>query len=639
MNSQRIKVTSLFLIFIFIFGVKEIFAQEICLSNDDSKKDPKICFFALNGPEESEGLSNDDSKKKNHSCSRCLDDQGKKVNCEDGSVMIKEFYACQRDKEVDIGKGGNVSKAFEEMTKERCDGLVISGHHVGYYTGEKTHQENPSNSEVRERTANQDTISLDFLENLSCLKEKDSSNCQEWFSNIKYVHLHGSYTAGRTIKSGETFDQMVASKIKEYSSENWLPEDAKYLNQEYASTVDQRNPLTSRYLRMFPEALVFGWSGTARKIDQGSPEDVLEHIKIVGKIAIDQAGGSGGQSNDTEKFKSFLDWLGDDSMDPLCDQSTWEDNKGSLRGNRLFDNDLRNKKEKELGCQLSEAVREKDTKKIKDALSKICNSESCETNLLQQNINRIFSILSEDTPLSSAEQNKILESLKNNEALKGAFGNILSNPGESIVQYANHLYLYKKIFNESEKTVEFERNLIKGINERYLHGKGLDPSSKVYNKMLTELIWKNNLGQDFMKSLLGRPSSAQIEKDGELMQKLAFSLSSSPREGLLVLAATSPNSAEEDIPAIREERKKDGDFSWEWVGLQLKNNKYKNLNKLANDMSDDEFSDLSEEIFYQAQELCIENPFDQLKVSADETSKARILQERKDTFKPDKRCS
>ena len=133
----------------------------------------------------------------------------KREECPKGNnaPVVKEFYACASD-----GVGGNVSRAFEEMTKQRCDGLVISGHHLGYYTGKKTKQD--------DRKAGSETLDLKFLEELSCAKEGSEYDCRKWFSKIKYVHLHGSYTAGRTIDPG-SFDQMVLDKMKSSKDSNW----------------------------------------------------------------------------------------------------------------------------------------------------------------------------------------------------------------------------------------------------------------------------------------------------------------------------------------------------------------------------------------------------------------------------------
>ena len=491
--------------------------NNLCIVDD--KASPQTCFFALNGPDESQNINNQERRipvqeEKDGFCFHCLNEEGISISCQSSSekTAIKEFYAC---------KGGSVSEAFEKMTKERCNGLVISGHHVGYYTGTKTKQ-------LGHREAGQETLELNFLENLSCLKEEGSSNCQEWFSKIKYVHLHGSNTAELNIKPGN-YDQTIRNKMRKYPSDTkWETYKARHINREYASTLDESNPLTSRYLRMFPQALVFGWSGQARTIEQGSPQEILNHMKAVGKIARTK-----GVSSENNNLNAFLDWLSEDhNGGDFCTENSWAENRGDdLLKNKLFsyEGDKNLSTERQLGCDLSNALRQGSVDNIKKVLKKITatcatkeNKINCQNRLLSQNISRVISLFNKDSNLTQTEQKSIAQSVL--DLFKDYDMNDVS-----IVRDADQIVLYKKLFILSsskpsheelvndEKLIKYEEKLIERINNEYSK-LGDTKVDLVYKRMLAELITKNFIG----KTLANTKDSPL----GEFIQKLKDEASS-----------------------------------------------------------------------------------------------------------------
>ena len=463
--------------------------NNLCVVNENAK--PQMCFFALNGPDESKAISNDTPESissEDGLCFHCLDEAGKRISCKTSSkeITIKEFYAC---------KGGSVSKAFEKMTKQRCDGLVISGHHVGYYTGKQTQQ-------TGTRDKGRETLELDFLENLSCLREEGASNCQEWFSKINYLHLHGSNTAGLKIEP-KNYDKAIQNKMKKYPSKDkdkqnpWKTGEVRHINREFASTLDESNPLTSRYGRMFPQALIFGWSGQAKTIEQGSPQEILNHMKVVGKIARDK-----GVSNHKDNLVAFLDWLPGDKKEDVCTEKNWIENRGEgLLNNKLFsyEDDKNLSKERELGCDLSNALRQENIKKIEEALKKIIKNcegqeQSCRHRLLNQNISRMISLFNKGSNLNEEDQ----------KSIAGLVLNLFKDydtKSVSIVRDADHIVLYTKLLklikpnaDQKDKLAEYELALIKRINSIY-NSLGKDDTDQVYKEMLAELIWNNNIGQ------------------------------------------------------------------------------------------------------------------------------------------------
>ena len=597
---QFIKTSLIFSIAVFCFWAEFSQAKKVCPVNNSSQ--PQVCFFALNGPEESEFIK---AQKggfitiREGLCSYCLNHKGKMSSCEVRGTLVREFYSCPSKDEKG---GGNVSRAFEEMTKQRCDGLVISGHHLGYYTGGKTKQDD-------NRKAGSETLDLKFLEELSCAKEGSEYDCRKWFSNIKYMHLHGSYTAGRDIESGN-FDQAVLGKMKEYSNSNWTVKSANYFNREYASTVSQQNPLQSRYLRMFPKSLVFGWSAQAETIKQGSAQQIIDHMKKLGSFL----------KEEPDQLKSFLSWLGDTNeqsiIDDICD--LWD---GS-NSNEVFRYDENNKKlkESEIGCQLSEAIRNKNKEKIKEPLENIlqdCKRRNSSCRLLKQNINRIFAINSDYPEVLNSMGKK-----QKNTLLKG-LNFILDDKNSGFVNKANALYLYKQL-GSYENLKEREREFFEDIDSFY---STLEPSkeSRVYKEMLAELIWKNNLGQTLEKEnkYLVTGLIEKFEEDGFRDQ------------ALLIEAATLSDqllSADQLVEGDKKNNPDRSNLMGRWLGLQIQNQRHKNLG-LSEDLSLDNYERLSYRIIQSGVSVCHEsNPFNDSIRPKESPEKAAIFDQMKESY-------
>ena len=556
-------------------------SKDLCpVPSENTPQQSQVCFFALNGPDESKAVKKEYIQQNGSVCSYCLNSEGKAEKCPKDTKVVKEFYACSKD-----GAGGNVSRAFEEMTKERCDGLVISGHHLGYYTGGKTKQDG-------DREAGSETLDLSFLEELSCFKEGDGNNCREWFSNIKYVHLHGSYTAGRDIESG-TFDHKVLKKMKDYSDSHWRVADVRYLNREYASTVSQHNPLQSRYLRMFPESLVFGWTGHAPTIGQGSPQQIVNHMKTLGSIL---------EPDTDNKMNSFVNQLSDlnepEARDEACNR--WSNSKNIAF---LYDGngeDQKKREESAVGCHLSEAIRNKNKSAMKDSLASILGEgckDSSPCRLLQQNMNRIFAI-NKDHP-------EIFNSIDKNHQgiLLNGLEDILSDADSGFVNKANALYLYKQL--GGAKLADKEKEFFTSINDFYADKLGYSKEDRVYKEMLAELIWKNNLGQTLSDDSTGGGK--------ELINKLITQFDNDDLEdqALLIEAATLSEPTEEGQEIINSLVNKDEItyLDLDYIGLQIQNKRYKNFHFLNNDKIDQKtYGDIVSRIVDVSLKKCIKNP-------------------------------
>jgi hypothetical protein len=57
------------------------------------------------------------------------------------------------------------------------------------------------------------------------------------------------------------------------------------LSFEFSTTLDQDNPLASRYLRVFPEANVFGWTKSSPGEKSGSERSLLYHMAHMARIS------------------------------------------------------------------------------------------------------------------------------------------------------------------------------------------------------------------------------------------------------------------------------------------------------------------------------------------------------------------
>jgi hypothetical protein len=168
--------------------------------------------------------------------------------------------------------GMDPTVSFKKMVEsgQKCDGLVLSGHHTGAFGGSRTpHAKLP----------------LEFLENLSC-----DARYADWFLNVKALWLQGC----RTLASGadervEPTAPQTAHAVTETADahtfrvggvlhEDHLSQSFRDLNIEYTATLDQDNPLSSRYMRVFPGATVFGWTKSAPSASEHSEYSIPYHL-------------------------------------------------------------------------------------------------------------------------------------------------------------------------------------------------------------------------------------------------------------------------------------------------------------------------------------------------------------------------
>lgn len=153
-------------------------------------------------------------------------------------ILIQEFQEEKSDP----------AQSFQKLVDSgvKCDGLVISGHHTGSFGGKR---------------GNGGHLDLSFLESLSCLPKN-----AQWFSKVRALWLQGCRTLG--VGQGEHLETEAnadfhTDRVGAVRVEDNLQQSLAQLNMEFSATLDDHNPLSSRFLRIFPRATVFGWTKTA----------------------------------------------------------------------------------------------------------------------------------------------------------------------------------------------------------------------------------------------------------------------------------------------------------------------------------------------------------------------------------------
>lgn len=231
----------------FFLILLQLFHWGISYGYDGEKKPATICFFALNNEDEFTALKNFTDK----------------IQSKDNpQVQIIPIHS----------KGADPRESFRKMVEDvnnnkmKCDGLVISGHHTGAYAG------NLANG----------SLDLGFIEELSC--DKNS----KFFSNLKSVWLNGCRTLGDRIvtqSNGQDVSRRAQDSTLAVAAQNQasgLQTSMAILDGQYSEVLDKDNPISDRYLRIFPRASVLGWDGTAPS--ELGKSSILFHIAQLAMI-------------------------------------------------------------------------------------------------------------------------------------------------------------------------------------------------------------------------------------------------------------------------------------------------------------------------------------------------------------------
>tara|TARA_R110002072_G_scaffold64203_5_gene159714 strand:+ start:46074 stop:48803 length:2730 start_codon:yes stop_codon:yes gene_type:complete len=219
------------------------------VTNIVAKDSYHICYFSLNNEKEF----------------KVMDEFTEKLNkLSPRKITVKEY----------LSEGGEPNKSFIKMIEsgEQCDGLVISGHHTGSFGGARA----------------SGSLGIDFLESLRCKPEY-----QEWFEKIQALWLQGCRTLGVNISADDTNAQDVNAdahmfRVGAVLEEDHLDQSFADLGIEFSATLDQDNPLSSRYLKLFPRSSVFGWTKTAPGEKWNSEYSIPYHMAHISRLTDDR---------------------------------------------------------------------------------------------------------------------------------------------------------------------------------------------------------------------------------------------------------------------------------------------------------------------------------------------------------------
>jgi len=148
---------------------------------------------------------------------------------------------------------------------ERCDGFVISGHHTGSFGGRRAGGK----------------VSISDIEELSCKKE-----LMPWFAGVRALWLQGCRTIGagnvttcappttQLQSADEEYDRLAAHDLNADGFNISIPD----MNADYTAVTSSKNPYGGRWVRAFPHANVYGWTGTAPGDKAQSQLSIPHHI-------------------------------------------------------------------------------------------------------------------------------------------------------------------------------------------------------------------------------------------------------------------------------------------------------------------------------------------------------------------------
>jgi hypothetical protein len=464
------------------------------------------------------------------------------------SIEVKEF----------MPNGSKPEEAFRKMVQSgvRCDGLIISGHHTGAYGGHRANGK----------------LSMDFMESLSC----DPKNA-EFFENLHAAWLQGCRTLG--VGEIEANDEQAdadfhTNRVGQVVDADGLDQNFAELNMEFSNTLDQDNPLASRYLRLFPNAKLFGWTRSAPGEKSKSYMSLLYHMAQMAKRldAEDQfpKEGPAAKNMSPESAAKFANAM----LLTLTHFSAEEKGCESLavdswlaHGNvgkptkYYFDNpdlkaysslsstgDSTLLEAKSLDCMLKKAAREKDASAMENLLDGI----SQRPEFLRYSFNTLVDLRASLANAKDEASKKvaavILDRMKSNKKVLEFTKGKLSSRQVGFTRKIDYYKFYNLLTGEKLPEVEAEITS-RGIDELSRPLPALDPNAAhparsrnlaaSYRATVIQAIVKNKLaGPTFYEDLLAKKPEADVLKSMALQ---VFNYTPSNRVKRLVDISRSPN--------------------------------------------------------------------------------------------------
>lgn len=225
-------LAALFLLLLTVIN-NESMALEKSIYADKGPNEFLLCHFSMNNRDEvlmSENFFNNVNKFSQE------------------KVVVREFAV----------EGEDATKSFRKMIEANvpCDGLVISGHHLGNFYGD----------------AVEGFLRIDDLEAATC-----DNKTKNWFANIKALWLQGCRTLGEDESTGMRANDHV-NRLSSLIDEDNLETNQSEVSYLMSKVFDLDNHLASRFLRAFPKASVFGWTSIAPGMKAQSQRSIPYHI-------------------------------------------------------------------------------------------------------------------------------------------------------------------------------------------------------------------------------------------------------------------------------------------------------------------------------------------------------------------------
>jgi len=491
----------------------------------------QICFFSLN--EEKEFHVTKDFMTKLNKVSPTL-------------IVVKEF----------MSQGDKPNQAFKKMMDSgtKCDGLVISGHHVATYGGKRA----------------KGRLDLNYLETLAC-----DPKYSEWFRNISATWLQGCRTlgVGEIAQDNESVDaDHHTNRVGRVLEEDNLDHNFAELNMEFSSTLDQDNPLASRYLRVFPEAKIFGWTKSAPGTKSHSWNSILYHMAQTSRhLSADNSFPSESPQSSEISAKSAVDYANAVLLTLKkfsVDQKRCEDFaiQGWLSHGNVgyptkfrFDNpdlraysslannsDGRLEEAKEIDCALKAAVKNEDQALLSRTLDRILSDPQ----LFRYSFNTIVDLRKQLAGKSDAAANIILHKMQNHPGTQIFLESKIRSPQVGTLRKIDYYRFQEDLFGKPNIEVghAIAKNAIKEL------GRPLPPTdegaenpnrSRIlasnYRATLFQSLLKNGIvGKDFYSELL------RSNPEGDVLYSMArYAKEFNPKNSSTLLIAIS-NSPQAD---------------------------------------------------------------------------------------------
>ncbi|MYE07463.1 MAG: hypothetical protein F4X95_01750, partial [Oligoflexia bacterium] len=437
----------------------------------EDKNKSTFCFFSLNNPEEYAELK---KRYKDDPLKACLQKAGQSLEAQNQcqqqfeKVEIKEFYG----EATDGANKKSVKERFKKMLEtSECDSLIISGHHTGYFAG----QQSIGDSDDWK-------LDLDFMEDLSC-----EPGCTDWFSNVRSLFLMGC----RTVRTPEFLrkEKSADEHTLRVIDKNDVPVVGNdihiAINQAYSSNLAEHDRLNDRYLMMFPESSLYGWGEVAPGKSNQSHESLPDFIKLVGGELQE----SKDTSTNTDDILNFIQFI--NNQDNTCRKygsiqwaNHWKRYPGAARWlpTSCFLEDSSDSAEttkeqfqkyQQIGCKLPQALKSKETDKIKEAVTNILHLGE---DGIRANFNRLMSLITNTDNKQKDWYSEVVNTLKQSKALEAAIISGVRSKKMGFVRKADHLYFYREM-GWQNRTIDQE------IGSRFLDQllAALDKGKKKYN--------------------------------------------------------------------------------------------------------------------------------------------------------------